>query len=780
MAEPFYRGDAAAKVAGRAIYGVDVHAPGMLVGGVVRAALPRGRITRLDVTAAAALPGVTVLTADDLPVPAYGMVIADQPPLASSRVRFAAEPIAIVAAGDDETLQRAISAVVVEIQPEPGVFDLEEALLPDSPRVHPDLGGYPVVLPTERDGNICGRSVVSSGDVAAAFATASTVVESRYTTQRVHQGYIEPRACLAVAEADGGFHVTTSTQNPFGVRATLSKVLSVPESRIRVVAATVGGGFGGKLDVTLEHFACLLARATGRPVKMVSSRAEELAAANPRENSVVFIRSALDDSGRITGREVMCLLDAGAYAHDTPFIGAVASLQATGPYRIDNVCGTALSVYTNTQPTGAYRGPSGPQMVLAVEAHLNEIARTLGEDPVQLRRRHLFRHGDVALNGQVVESPSITECLDRALAAIGYDEPRRPGHGIGVACAWWTTTAGPAAATVRLESDGTLAIVTGATEIGSGALATGVVHLAAEALGLPPDCVRLASTGDTGVAAYDFGAQGSRTTFNVGNAVLDACASIRDQLLAEAAKLIEANPADLELTDGGVAVRGEHGNAMSLAELAQSARARSGPIHASARYVAPPTGFDPSCVGPRHFYPAFHSPSFHCHAVEVAVDGDTGRVRIVRYVAAQDVGRALVPPAIEGQIHGGVLQGIGLALYEEERLTDGVVANAGFDGYKMPTTLEAPEIECLLVESASEHGPHGAKGVGEPPIILPAAAIVNAVADATGIVVPDLPLTPERVLAHLTTHGAGSQAMIQAEHGAEHRAIWAIGQRSGR
>lgn len=749
MGESFHRSDVLGKVTGQVVYGVDLHAAHMLVGGVVRAAVPCGRITRVDTSAAEEMPGVTVLTAADLPAPTYGMVIDDQPPLAGQWVRFSAEPIAVVAAPDHRTLRAAIAAVVVDIEPAAGVFDPEAALEPTSPRVHPDLRDYRVSFPTERDGNVCARSIVTSGDVDAAFAQASVVVEGRYTTARVHQGYIEPRACLAEIAPGGGFHVTTSTQNPFGVRGTLSKILDMPESQIRVTASTVGGGFGGKLDVTLEHFACLLARASGRPVKMVNSRAEELAAANPRENSVVSIRSALGEDGRIIGREVLCLLDAGAYAHDTPFLTSVASLQATGPYRIDNVRSTTLAIYTNTQPTGAYRGPTGPQMVLAVEAHMDEIAGQIGEDPMALRRRHLFRDGDVALNGQVINSPSIEECLDLALAAIGYDDPREPGHGIGISCAWWTTTAGPAAATARLENDGTLAIITGATEIGSGALATGVVHLAASSLGLAPESVHLVSTGDTGTGAFDFGAQGSRTTFNVGNAVLDACDQVRLQVMTEAATLLEADPDDIELIDGAVGVRGVPSSRTSLSDLARSARDRTGPIHAAARYVAPATPFDPSCVGPNNFYPAFNSPSFHCHAVEVAVNEETGQVDVVRYVVAQDVGRALVRPAIEGQIQGGVLQGIGMALYEEQLLADGAVSNTTLDSYRMPTSMEAPDILCLLVESPSEHGPQGAKGVGEPPIILPVAAIVNAVADATGVVIRDVPLTPERVLDHL-------------------------------
>lgn len=750
-AEPFHRDDVAAKVRARATYGVDLEAPHALVAGLVRSGVPCGRVTRIDTSRAEAMPGVTVVTAADFPVSRYGIVVRDQPPLAADQVLFTGEPLVAVAAPDAGTLAQAIAAVKVDIDEGQGVYDVESALAPDSPRLHPGLQDYELSVPTEREGNVCGRSTVETGDVAAAFENAALVVEGRYVTPRVHQGYIEPRACLATVAEDGGFHVTTSTQNPFQVRATLSTLLDMPEHRIRVTASTVGGGFGGKLEVTFEHFACLLARKSRRPVKMVSSRAEELAAANPRENAVVFIRSAVDAEGHIVGREVDCLLDAGAYAHDTPFICAVASLQGTGPYRIDNARSTAVAVYTNSQPTGAYRGPSGPQMVLAVEAHMDEIARRLGVDRIELRRRHFFRDGDVALNGQVIEEPTVAECMNRALKAIDYDGSRASDRGVGVACAWWTTTGGPASATARLESDGSIGIVTGATEIGSGALATGVVHLAATAMGVGPQQVSLASTGDTATSSFDFGAQGSRTTFNVGNAVLRACDGVRQQVLEEAAHLLEAPVDDLEIADGSVRVRGVADVAVSLAEVATGALGRTGPIHASAPYVVPPTDFDSSRTGPQHFYPTFNSPSFHCHAVEVEVDRETGQVRIVRYVAAQDVGKALVPPAIEGQIHGGVLQGIGLSLYEEESLVDGVVSNASLDGYKLPTVMESPPIDCLLVESPSAHGPQGAKGVGEPPIIVPAAALVSAVADATGQQTTRLPMTPERVLQHL--HG---------------------------
>ena len=750
MAEPFYRADARAKVTGHARYGLDLDAPRMLVGGLVRARVPAGTLVQVDTSDAARMPGVVVVTADDFPTSRYGMVVDDQPPLARDVIRYAGEPVVAIAAPDDDTLQAAREAVTLRIEPGPYVTTPEQALAEDAPLVHEDLASYVRHFPVSLEGNVCGRSIVTSGDVEAAFAAADRVVEGRYSTPRVHQSYIEPRSCLVTAEPDGGYLVETSTQNPFGVRTTLAAILAVPESKIHVRGTVVGGGFGGKLDVTLEHVAAVLARVSGRPVKVVSSRAEEFVAGYPREHSVVVLRTALDAEGNMIGRQARCLLDAGAYAHDTPFIGSVASLQGGGPYRIPNVRCEAVSVYTNTQPTGAYRGPSGVQMVFAVESHMDEIAAAIGEDPVAFRRRHLYEEGDRAPNGQVVENVSAHECLDAALQTIGYGRDLPDGHGIGIACAWWTTTGGPTGATVAVENDGTVTIRTGATEIGSGAVSAGLVALAAEEFDVPVEQVRLTTTSDTGASVYDFGAQGSRTTFNVGNAVLKASAEVRVQLFDAASDLLEVAAEDLELRAGRVSVVGAPDRGVTLAEVAMAALNQAGPVHASARFLAPPTPYEPSCTGPDHFYPAFHSPSFHCHAAEVAVDGDTGRVRIVRYVAVQDVGRAIVRPAIEGQVQGGVVQAIGHTLYEQEELTDGVPSNASFETYKVPTAMEAPNIEVVIVERPSTVGPRGAKGVGEPPIIVPAAAIVNGIAAATGRRYRDLPVTPERILGIVT------------------------------
>jgi CO/xanthine dehydrogenase Mo-binding subunit len=747
MVDRFHRADARAKVTGHAVYGVDLLAPRMLHGGVVRAGVPAGRIRRIDTSAARALPGVVVVEAADVPGGRHGMLVDDQPVLVDDRVTHPGAPVVAVAAPDEEVLRAAIGAVVVEVDPLPWVTHVEAALSDDAPPVHGDDQPFTVHVPgLIVDGNRCGRSVLESGDPEAAFTDAAIVVEDRYTTPRVHHGYIEPRSCLAEALPDGGYHVTTSTQAPFAVREALAAMLAVPESRIRVSASTVGGGFGGKQHVTFEHWACLLARASGRPVKFTSSREEELIDAMPREDAVVFIRSALDAGGTLIGRQVRCLLNAGAYATDTPLLASVATMQATGPYRIPSVRSVAEAVYTSTQPTGACRGPSGPQMILAVEAHMDHIADVLGVDRVELRRRHLFTDGDRACNGQELGQVAMGACLERALDAIGYGRPLPKGHGIGLACAWWFTAGGPAGATVRVEADGAISVATGGTEIGTGAVAAGVVHLVAQELGVPPDRVRVAASGDTAHGAHDLGAIGSRTTFNVGQAARRAVEDVRGQLLAHAGAMLEADPRDLELDDGTIRVVGAPDTAVDLAAVASYAIWNSGPIHASARFSAPEIAYDRSCVPSPHLMPAFRMPSYHCHAVEVAVDPDTGSVRVVRYVAVHDVGRAIVPAAIEGQVHGGVLQGIGLALHEEIRTEDGQVVERGLEDYKLPTAMEAPPIETIIVEQGSGSDATAPKGIGEPPAMLPPAAITNAVAAATGRTWHDLPLTPERLL----------------------------------
>ena len=647
-------------------------------------------------------------------------------------MRFSGEPLAAVAAPDEATLVAALAAITVDVEALPFVTDLEEAAAGAHP-VHADLQPYAATFPVPQEGNICARTVTQAGDVDAAFAAAEHIVEGRYATPRVHQGYIEPRACVATAEPDGGYTVRTSTQNPFGVRATLAKILAVPEPAVRVIGATVGGGFGGKLDVTFEHWACLLARKSGRPVKFVSSRAEELPAANPREDSVVHIRSAIGADGALLAREVRCLLNAGAYAHDTPFLAAVATIQATGPYRIHNVRADGVSRLHQhpahrrlPRPVGA---PDGPRRRVA---HGRD-RRAPRRRPRRVPPPAPLRRGRPRLQRPDRPRPLGPSCLDRAVEAIGYGRDLPPGHGIGIACAWWTTTYGPTGATVRVETDGSVSVVTGATEIGSGAVASGLVHLTAEAFGIAPEQVRLASTADTGTGVYDFGAQGSRTTFNVGNAML----------LARRERPGAAAPGGRRPARGRARRPRARGRLRPRRRLAGASRGpgrdrvlRAVPRWADPRLGALPRAADP--VRPRLRRPAALLPDLQlaelplpCRRGRRRRGHRAGRGRPLRGRPGRgprdrpagdrgpDPGRG-APGDRHGPLRGGAPRG----RPRRQRHARGLQAP--------DRRGVAPQSRCLIVERPSAVGPDGAKGVGEPPIIVPAAALVNAVSAATG------------------------------------------------
>ena len=742
------RQDAAAKLTGEAVYGVDLSAPGMLHAAVVRSTVSHAWLRGISAGRALVAPGVrAVLTAVDAPAVRHGVAIQDQTMLAADRVRYRGEALAVVVADSAAAARAARALVDVEYDELPALFDPERAMAPESPLLHPGWREYTGGGEGRRHGNVCAHTEISHGDVDAAFAAAELVVEDTYHTQIAHQCPIEPHAALARWDADGGLTVTTSTQFPFGVRATLCGLFSLPTTRVRVIASTVGGGFGAKLDVAAEPLAALASRRLRRPVKLVFDRAEELVAGQPRHPAMITVRSALRRDGTILARDTRIVLDAGAYAGDTPVIVSVAAALGGGPYRIPAIRVESFGVHTNKQNFGAYRGPSGPQMVFAIESHTDRIARELDIDPLELRRRHHYVEGDVALNGQVLEGVGLGEALERAAAAIGWGSPKRPNRGRGVACTWWLTTGGSSAAQMELDQDGMVTVRCGGTEIGTGAVTSGLPLVVAEELTVSADRVRMV-TGDTAATPYDFGSQGSRTLYNLGNAVRQAAGEIRRQLLERAAERMEVDVADLELRDGAVQVRGAPARQVSIAELAADSLWNGGPILGHGAFLAPPAPYDADRVR-GSVVPSFNAPTFATHAVEVEVDPETGEVRLVDYVAAHDVGRLLNPVYAQGQVQGGVTQGIGYALFEEAVVEDGTVLSTDLTSYRIPGALDTVPVRCIFVEHPSKSGPYGAKGLGEPPVIPPAAAIANAVADAIGTHVHRLPLTPPRVFEAL-------------------------------
>ena len=734
--------DASGKVTGTAIYAADFALPGMLYGKVLRSREPHARLVRIDARRAAALAGVrAVITAADVADVRYGGSVKDEEVFARERIRFAGQPLAAVAATSLETAAAALAAIEVVTEPLPVILDVAGALAPGAPLVHEGWAAYTALPILHREGNVCNRARIVVGDVERGFVESDRVFEHRFTTRSVHQGYTEPRAAVAHWDSAGQVSVWSNTQLPFEVQGTLSEILQMPPSCVRVMVPGVGGGFGGKLRVGVEHFAALLARKTGRAVKVMTTSEEELTAAYARQPAIIELKTGVTSHGRILAREGRLWFDTGAFAGSGPGVASVATLMLAGPYRIPNLLLEGYAVYTNKTNFGSFRAPSGPQANFAVESQMDVIADALGLDPLEFRLRNIVREGEEGPTGQVLTAVGLEECLRRVAAAIGWAERRpAPGRGKGIACGWWTTTGGSSGVYVKINPDGTVALNTGAAEIGTAAL-TGAAQVLAEDLGVELADINVVSA-DTLSTPFDFGAQGSRTAFAVGNACRVAVADLKRQLIALAARHLGVEESGLQVRDGAVSAAA--GKSATLAELARLSQASGGGLIAHGTFVAPPTPYDTKRVE-GHVYPAFHSPSFHAHAVDLSVDAETGEVSVHRYVVAQDVGFAMNPTYIEGQIEGGVAQGLGQALSEEIVYENGRVLNANLTDYKMPTAVDVPRVESILVQHPSLVGPFGAKGVGEPPNIEPPAAVANAVASATGLRITELPITAEKI-----------------------------------
>ena len=737
------------KVTGFARYASDLSLPGMLFGKIVRSDRPHARIVRIDISAAERVPGVEAVITASHGGGWFGEVVKDMTPFAGDRVRFVGDPIAAVAAESEAIAEFAARLIDVDYEPLPAVFDPLESLESDAPLVHDDVAAYDGPADLVRFGNVCARVTLQRGDIDLAFAGADCVVEGAYTAHSAHQAPLEPRAALADVDARGRLTIYAGTQFPFGVREQLHQALCLPHGHIRVVAQTLGGGFGAKMPAHAELYAALLSRKTGRPVRVVNTREEDLSFGNPRHPMMIRVRSAVAADGTILGRDVTSIMDAGAYATSSPVLAGVATLLAPGPYRIPNLKVEVLAVHTNNMPSGAYRGPTGPQTAFAIESHTDEIARTLGADPLAFRLKNVFAEGDIGHSGQALFGVGLRETLGRAAEAIGWgkdNEPTAPGmkRGKGLSCAWWPTATGSSACGIQLNEDGTVLVQTGAVELGPGALQAGVPQIVAEELGVPVDRITLV-WGDTDATPLDAGAHGSRTLFNVGNAALRAARQVKQELIRRAAVLLEAAEFDLELRDGEVVVRGVPDRGVAISELTAGQMWSSEPILGRGTFRLDAAPNEPDTLR-GSLVPSFDAPTFHCHAADVEVDPETGLVQVNDFVVAQDVGFAINPTYVEGQMQGGAAQGIGYTLTEQLVVEDGHLLNPNLALYRLPTTLDTPAIQTAIVEHPSKDGPHGAKGVGEPPVVASPAAIANAVTDAIGSPIRSLPLTPERVL----------------------------------
>ncbi len=747
------RQDAEAKTSGAFVYGMDYQVPGQLYGAILRSPHAHALVRSIDASRARSLEGVeVVLTAADLP-PGLLMpgVVWDQPLLATDRVRYHGEPVAAVAAVNPEIAEQALQLIVVDYKPLPAVVDAQAAMAPDAPLVHEAWESYKAEEGLVRERNVCCHASLRTGDLAAAFARADFVVEGTYTTESVHQSHLEPRVATAHIVTGEIPTVYTNTQLPYWIRTNVAHALGVPEEAVRIVPTGIGGAFGSKLYPQIEPLTALLSRHAQKPVRMVVPLSDELLAGLPRHPTRTQMKSGVMRDGTLVALQASMIMEGGAYAGSTPEIASVAVLCLGGPYRTPNVAIDVYGVLTHKTNFGAYRGPGGPQSVFALEVHLDEVAARVGIDPLQLRLRNLLEEGDIAPNGQVVTGVGLRETVERATEAIGWHEPPRANRGKGLSLGWWTTTLQLSMAEALVDENGRLVVRVGTQEIGTGAIMGGVRQIAAEALGMDAEEVTV-EVQDTKSGLWDWGSQGSRTVSNVGRAAQLACVDLREKILALAEKLLETRREVLVVAEGAVFASESPQDRITLKELAL--RSSEGSLVSRAESKPDPATYDKtrltSC-----FYPAFHHPSFHCHAAEVEVDPGTGMVRVLRYAAAHDIGRAINPTLIEGQIEGGVMQGIGMALMEEVLYDDqGHRTNINWTDYKLPTIADLPKIQAIIVEHPSTLGPYGSKGLGESPVIHPPAAVANAIAAATGVRFRELPITPEKVALAVRADGA--------------------------
>jgi CO/xanthine dehydrogenase Mo-binding subunit len=747
----FPRRDARDKLRGRTRYTVDRVRPAMLHAALTRADVPAARILRIDISAARKMPGVrAIVTAADAPV-RHGIGIADHPLFATDRIRYDGEPIAAVAAETLVQAQAAAAAVVVELESLPAAISMADALAPNAPLVHPDWRDYEILAEGgARGGNVAWEATVRRGDVDAAFSRKDVeIVESTFRVGRQNHLALEPRAVIASFE-DGRFHIETSTQVPWAIKNATARFLSVPPSDVRVTVPPVGGGFGLKFDWALEPFAALLARAAGRSVRLVNSRREEMLTCLCRENAEILMRSAVTKDGAIVGREAVVLMDCGAYGGEQIFLTTMTAHTLGGNYRLGAVRLASRAIYTNTAPNGAFRACNGVYNTFALERHTDEICAAIKMDPLEFRRRNVLGNKDLGSTGQVFEGDVLKPMLER-MSELRAAKPSKRSladerlYGRGTAVGTWFVFVGPSAATVHLNADGSATLVTAGVEIGSGSMMQSLPQIVASALGLRPENI-IVRTADTDAAGYDVGVGGGRTTVSLGAASLAACGEVRKKLLDVAADMLEAAPEDLVLRNGRVEVVGAEGSGTTIAAVAQRAQAIVGPISGSGSFTGSGVPAMPGCAA-GHFIEALDIPVFAIHECEVAVDQETGHVEVLSYRVVQDVGRALNPRAVCGQIQGGVVQGLGYALHEEISIgANGRIRQDCLENYRVPLAQDVVPVEISLYEGAPSIGPLGTKGAGEIPILNVGAAVACAVSNAIGRRVQELPLTPPRVL----------------------------------
>ncbi|MCH8017419.1 MAG: xanthine dehydrogenase family protein molybdopterin-binding subunit [Acidobacteria bacterium] len=742
IGQPLGRIEGPAKVTGEAKYTADVLLPGMIWGKVLRSPLPHAKIVSIDTQEAEQMPGIlAVLTAKDLPDLLTGRLVYDMPVLAIDRVRFIGEKVAVVAAEDPDMAEDALASIDVEYEEMPAVFDAHEAMKSEAPLLHPDYRSYahaPQKFFSDIP-NVHSHVTWELGDIDKGFALAKRVFEHTFNTPAVHQGYIEPHASVVAIDPDGRVNVWISNKMPVRARELLADVIEIPEERIVVHLAQIGADFGGKGSLMDAPLCYHLAKRTGRPVKMVMTYTEELMAGNPRHPTSIFLRTGVTEEGQIVARQAKVVFNSGAYAafKPVPFVNIPGAKDAAGVYGTPHIRIDAYSVYANCVPSGHFRAPGDLQVNFAVESSMDMIAEDLGLDRLEFRKQNLLKDGDWVPGGPQLEEVRVAETLAAAVKASSWNQPKsQPNRGLGLAVSHRLIGTGEANTQLTLKEDGTIQVLTPVPEVGTGAH-TILQQIVAETLFLSLDQVRVETASE--IFKTDSGSGASRVTYVGGQVVQQAAGELMKLILAAGAKGLGCAENEV-VFEGGRVVHSESDGSLSLAEVAKLG------------------GDGKSALRVKKLLNLSEGPpvtTFTAQVVELEVDPETGQIKLLDVVTAHDVGTIINPLGHQGQIEGGLLQGVGFGLIEELRMEDGQVSTLNLGDYKLPNIRDIPPLTTVLVEEELGPAPFHGKAIGESSITPTGAAIANAVYDAVGVRFHDLPITAEKVYWALQQHSGG-------------------------
>ena len=739
--------DSEDQVSGKLKYTGDIKIAGMLTGAIVRSKYAFAKVLHIDASKARRQRGViSVITGDDIPMKRFGIFLKDQYMLAKDRVLYWGEPIALISAVDGDTAELAKGLIEIDYEPLEPVFDPAISIIAEDRLLHPDLAEYNASWSAIREGNICSKTIFHRGDLESGFSSSDYLFENTFKTHCVHQCPMETQVAIAAKDVNDRLQVKIPTQHAFGSQQLIAEVLQVPLSKINVTAIPAGGSFGAKIENIAAFYASILAWHNEKPVKLKLSREEEFLTTTPRHPSIIKHKTGVKKDGSLMAWQSEVIFDTGAYAWAGPAVTGVATMFAAGPYRIPNFELIGHCVYTNKVPNGAFRGYGNPQAAFAHESQIDIIAKNLGIDPIKMRLQNAVKDGDKFTLGYPYRGVTLEKTLKKAANESKWDlKYKAKTTGIGVACIQHVTGGLPSAISLKGNSDGSIELMSGMPEIGTG-VSTIAPQIVSNELSISIQRIHSTNTVKTDIAPYEYGLGISRSCFNIGNAAIIASAKFKDKIISMASDLLKVDAKYLKIKNECVLdTRKVKRAKISFKKIFQNAHDTGRPILAEGDYACPLITPDSDTVEGMPL-PGFPQFTFGTQIAELEVDEETGLVNILKIIAVHDVGKAINPRMVEGQIYGGVVQAIGYALTESLHFDQGRPVNDNFLDYKLLGAEDVPKISALLLEEPDPEGPHGAKGIGEPPIVATAPAITNAVENAVGVRIKQLPITPEIIL----------------------------------